>query len=383
MLLDKHIGGWDDKLGYGIDGSLFAKELLELDGMGKKRIQVWINSTGGSVYDGYNICNAILNTKTKVDTYCGGIAASMAGVIFQCGRKRIMADYGILMYHNPYNSDKPDASDNDMLTTMKNSLNKIICQKSGMDEQAVSVMMDRTTFINADEAYEMKLCDEIVSTSSLNTPRLKAANNNLQAYWNEAGAVMNNLLFPNKTRIKMKMVMNRLGLSEDAAEASVLTAIEGIQNKLKAAEAKNQADASAIEALQTQIGEKQTELDELKNQLDALKAEKDALSAEKEAAEKEAKLAEATNMVKGFAAQGRIKNDDATIQSWVNKAVEDMTGVKALMESLPLNRAAVTVGVQNQVPTGAAVTGGEDKRPSAASAAALTAMVQNNLKKKI
>ena len=177
--------------------------------------------------------------------------------------------------------------------------------------------------------------------------------------------------------------MNRLGLNEDAAEASVLSAIEGIQNKLQTAEAKNQADAEAIESLQTQISAKQTELDDLKNQLDALKAEKDALAAEKEAAEKEAKIAEATNMVKGFASQGRIKNDDATIRSWVNKAVEDMDGVKSLMESLPLNRAAVSIGVQNAVPAGAAVTGGEDKRPSAASAAMMTAMVKNRLNKQI
>jgi ATP-dependent Clp protease protease subunit len=61
--------------------------------MDKKRIQVWINSPGGDVDDGYNIYNAMLKTKTKVDTHCYGMAASMAGAIFQAGHRRTMADY--------------------------------------------------------------------------------------------------------------------------------------------------------------------------------------------------------------------------------------------------------------------------------------------------
>ncbi len=77
MLINKHIGN-DDQLGQGIDGSIFQAELLRLDTMGKKRIQVWISSEGGIVMDGYKIYNAILKSKTKVDTYNVGICASIA-----------------------------------------------------------------------------------------------------------------------------------------------------------------------------------------------------------------------------------------------------------------------------------------------------------------
>ena len=96
MLINKHIG-YDESDGMGIDGAEFERELMTLDTMKKKRIQVWINSPGGMVLDGWSIYNSILKTKTKVDTYCVGIAASIAGVIFQAGRERNMADYGILM----------------------------------------------------------------------------------------------------------------------------------------------------------------------------------------------------------------------------------------------------------------------------------------------
>jgi len=94
MLINTHIG-FDEADGMGIDGALFQKELLFLDTLGKKRIQVWINCVGGIVMDGYNIGSAILKTKTPVDTYNVGIAASIAGVLFMCGRNRVMMDYAL------------------------------------------------------------------------------------------------------------------------------------------------------------------------------------------------------------------------------------------------------------------------------------------------
>lgn len=360
MMLDKHIGGYDEKMGYGIDGSAFAAELLALDGMGKKRIQVWINSTGGSVVDGYNICNAILKSKTKVDTYCAGIAASMAGVIFQCGRKRVMADYGILMYHNPYIA-ADGSSDDGVLKSMKESLNKIVCQKSGMDEQAVAVMMDRTSFINAEEARTMNLCDEIESTSGLNAPRISRATNDLNVIWNEANLVLNNY-FNNQTPIKMKLVMNKLGLNVDAAEASAVAAIEAIQNQLSERESK-------IEALQAEITAQANAAEQATQALNAAQEQLTQLKNEKDAADEAARVAEATNMIKGYAAQGRIKNDDVTLQSWIAKAKDDMTGVKTMLESLPLNKAAVHIAVEPA------------KGEVATSAASLMAKVMNKTKK--
>lgn len=359
MMLDKHIGGYDEQNGYGIDGSQFAAELMALDGMGKKRIQVWINSTGGSVFDGYNICNAILKTKTKVDTYCAGICASMAGVIFQCGRKRVMADYGILMYHNPYTA--AGDSDDGVIKSMKESLNKIICQKSGMDEQAVSLMMDRTTFINANEAREMNLCDEVEQTAGLNAPRGVKAES-VTNYWKEANKVLNQY-FNQKPRT-MKLVTNKLGLNDDAAENSIVAAIEAVQNQLTEKD-------QTIEKLKNQISEKEQAAQAAADELKAAQDKLAELESEKKAAEEATKLAEATNMIKGYATQGRIKNDDVTLNSWIAKAKDDMEGVKNMLESLPLNKAAVTIGVENQ-----------SKDVPATSAAYLMAKVMNQTKKK-
>lgn len=358
MLIDKHIG-YDANEGYGISGSRFAEEMMALDEMGKKRIQVWINSIGGNVMEGYNICMAMLKTKTKVDTYCGGVAASIAGVIFQCGRKRIMADYGVLMYHNPYNAK--GESDSDGLNAIKDSLNKIICQKSGMDEQAMSAMMDRTTFINAEEAVTMNLCDEIESTATMNAPRLRAANNSLEMAWEECNTFLNKY-FDNQKPRTMKLVMNKLGLNEDAAENSVVAAIEGMQNKLTE---KDTEINNLKQTIQDKEAAAQKAADDLKEAQDKLAQ----LEKEKTDAEEAKALSEAQNMVKGYASQGRIKNDDVTIQSWVNSAVKDMEGTKNMLESLPLNKAAVTIGIVDN----------KDNKLPVTSAAMLTAQIRNKM----
>lgn len=362
MMLDRHIGGWDEQNGFGVNGSDFAAELMALDAMGKKRIQVWINSIGGSVVEGYNICNAILKTKTKVDTYCAGIAASMAGVIFQCGRRRIMADYGILMYHNPYSADSSD-QDSGVLSSMKDSLNKIIAQKSGMDAQAVALMMERTTFINAEEAQTMGLCDEVESTAGLNAPRKTLAGSPV-AYWKASSTVLNQY-FDNKKPRKMKLVTNKLGLHDDAAEASIVSAIEAVQNQLTEKD-------NTIQSLKDEIAAKEAAAQQAADDLKAAKDQLETLQSEKQAAEEAKALADATNMVKGYASQGRIKNDDVTIAAWAAKAKSDMDGVKTMLESLPLNKAAITIptNVNN---------GANDVQTSAAH---LMAKVMNNVKKK-
>src|ERR1035437_2216615 len=87
------------------DGQAFVRELLYMDGEGKKKIWVWINSPGGNVVDGGAIYGAILKTKTPINTFCYYEAASIAGVIFQAGKKRVMLETAKLMYHEAYSVD--------------------------------------------------------------------------------------------------------------------------------------------------------------------------------------------------------------------------------------------------------------------------------------
>jgi ATP-dependent Clp protease protease subunit len=339
MLINKHIGN-DDEDGPGIDGSLFQEELMALDGMGKKRIQVWINSVGGIVMDGYNICSAILKTKTPVDTYCMGMAASIAGVIFQCGRKRIMADYGILMYHNPYAGETTTSP---LLDNMKDSLNTLIRNKCGMSEDAVHRMMDRTSFIQADEAVQMKLCDTVEHTVKLNSKYLPRTTNDGRRYYEAAGRVLNKL-FDNQTPQKMLKVTNRLKLTDDANEDSILSAIEGIENRAIAAEdaltVANKKSSEELDAMNGKIKDAEDALAAMKKQYEECKAELDLEVEAKNKIAEEALDAKVVELVENAVKMGKIKNEATVIDGWKAQAKANFDGTKAMIDGIATNKKA-------------------------------------------
>ena len=368
MLINKHIG-MDDNDGMGIDGSLFQEELFALDSMGKKSIRVIINSVGGVVMDGYNICNAILNTKTPVDTYCAGMAASIAGVIFQCGRKRIMADYGILMYHNPYAGKTTESP---LLDSMKDSLNKIIGSKSGMNVDAVHRMMDRTSFVLADEAKQLNLCDVVDSSVKMNTKYMPRAMNDSLGYAEAANRILNKL-FDQTKKIKMLKVTNKLQLTEDANEESIVKAIDEVVNKAvtDAAVVLNKKSKDEMDALKCKLDDAEDKFKKMKDAYDVAKAELDDADDKAKKVEDVIKEEKAKSMIVDYVKAGKIKNEAKAILDWTAKAKVDMAGVKAMLESIPTNSKAVKFEVVNT-----------EKREPISSVAVEMARISNRLDSK-
>lgn len=348
MFIDKHIG-FDEDDGYGIMGDCFQKELLMLDSMDKKRIQVWINSVGGIVMDGYNIYNAILKSKTKVDTYCFGMAASIAGVIFQAGRNRIMCDYGILMYHNPFGGD------DDSVKAMRDSITKMIATRSGMTEDEVAKIMARETFLDAEEALTLKLCDKIEASGDYNKKRLSPSNSvEPKYYWREAGLITNKILESKNPR-KMKRVCNKLKLNEDATEDSILSEIGKIENRAEEMENSNKDKEKQLADKKDELKKKGEEYDKLKKEHDDLKAEvdkmkkdtKDAADAAKAKAEAE-ETDKAKDKVMNYVKIGKIKNEAKAIEKWTKIAKENPEELDDLFGALPLNKVANKI----ELPTG-------------------------------
>ena len=305
MLLNREIGQ-----DYGmIEAALFQEELMELDNMGKKRIQVWINSPGGLVLDSYNIYNAILKSKTPVDTYNVGIAASMAGAIFMAGRKRYMADYARLMMH-------PVANSNDSKTyaTLMDSISTMLCSKSKCSEEDVRYMMSNTTWLTASEAFEKGFCTDIENTSTSNS---KYAKHDASALWE----VANSLIITNTKTFQMKKVANLLNLNEDANEASIESAV----NKLIEANNKVVSEKQALEA----------SLLEAQNNVAAIQAQLDQANATANEAVQMVAENNATALVESF--KSRIGEKPEVIAMWTNLAKNDMDGTKAMLEALPVN----------------------------------------------
>lgn len=325
MLIDKHIG-FDETDGMGIDGNEFAKELLFLDSLNKKRIEVRINSVGGNVMEGMSIYNAILKTKTKVDTYNIGIAASISGVIFQAGRNRIMADYALLMIHNPMGGDKKS------LAKVKESLISMLMRKSNKTEAEISKLMDATSWLTAAECLQTNLCDSIEVSSELNKPRINTTQNVYDAYLS-AKTILNSF---KQTQIKtMKNLTNKLNVAENATENEMVAAVDTIVNNANAAvdAAKREAEAAKANAL-----EAEKKYNEIKAKFE---------DAEKAAADKAAEEAEtkAKEVVNEAVKAGKIANKEEVIAKWVNLAKSDLAGAKEMLAGIAVNKSGKTIEV--------------------------------------
>ncbi len=390
MLLNKHIG-YDEEDGMGIDGSLFQQELLQLDNMGKRAIQVWINCPGGSVVDGFNIYNAILKSKTPVDTYNVGIAASMGGVVFMAGRNRKMADYSLLMIHSPSGGENQK-----VLDAMSGSLVKMISAKSHTPEEDVKVLMNNTSWLTASDCLGKGFCTDIEITRQSNMKIAEA-----KAMWKDCTVIVNSILKQplNKKLTVMNKVTMKLGLVEAATEDNIIEAIKVIENKAYVAETKvlsmeNEAarklkevqDKAAAEVVaakaelatvkdacekaeddlltvKTTLTKTQSALTEIKNKYEAMEAEKNAaIEAENEA--------KAKSLVDSHVRTGRIKNDSKVIERWVNLAKEDFEGTEEMINAIPLSVKSPVI-----------ITGGEKSVDGIHATSAMALAVKNKLKR--
>lgn len=328
MLIDKHIG-YDSVDGIGIMGDQFQKELLFLDSLGKKRVKIYINSIGGSVVDGMSIYNAILKSNCKVDTYCTGIAASIAAVIHQAGRTRYMADYGILMFHNPSGTDDKETYDK-----IKNSIATMISSRCGKTFDDVCKMMDEVSWIDANEALTGGFCDEVENSNESNKKRLKVTQDVTMA-WKEASLLMNKLI---NTNTNMKKVTNKLNLQVEASEDAIVLAIEEIQNKANINSARVKELETEKEAIASDLLKAKNKVSELEGKITSV-----------EDAEKAAKLTVVKNnaeiFIKEAAKVGKIKNDATVIKSWVDKvnSEEEFESVKSLVESIQISKSAKNI----------------------------------------
>ena len=337
MFIDKDIGGKDKDGVPNIDGNLFLRELMYIsDVLGKSKEEVWINSPGGIVTEGQSIYAAILESKCNVDTVCYGIAASIAGVIFQAGKKRIMMDYAHLMYHPAYSEDgKADKG----LIALNNAICIMIATRTGKTEDEIWAIMnrgrvdDKGTWISAKEALEMGFCDEVRKSDARNSIESESIN----AVWKSANKIYNRIIEQPKIN-KMSKVLNKaLGLHEEASEEAAITAFNALNKKMDDLQTRYDNAVKTMDALNAEMDEfkkaKAKADDDAKN-----KADDDDKKAKAKADDdcKNAAEVAITDAVKS----GKIKNDASIIAKYKASYIANPELTKDLIDELPINRIA-------------------------------------------
>lgn len=310
MLVNKHIGN-DSESGEGIMGDQFTRELMFLDGLGKKSIQVWINSGGGVVTDGEQIAHAILNSKTPVDTVNTGTVASIAGPIFAAGRNRLMIDYSKLMMHPVSGGDEKSTK------AFEQTIRTMLSSRSYLSEDQVKRLMNRTTWMNPQECLDLGICTGIIYSNGVNTNK-------------DYNKIVNKLI--PKT---MNKITNKLGLDENSTEEVVLAKIEAME-----VENKSKFDKYCDELAASKLAKEDADskYNELKAKFDTMESEAKAKAADVLSNEAEVEINEAVKL-------GKIENKAEAIDKMKATYIANPTATKEILNAIPAKVAGAKLDV--------------------------------------
>ena len=143
-----------------------------------KRINIRLNSAGGSAFDGVAIMNAIKDHPAKVTVKVDGLAASAASIIAMAGDTIEMGDGAFMMVHNVTAAAFGNADDmRDMAKTMGKvnaELVDTIAKRCRKPVETVRGWLDAETWFTGDEAVEAGLADKVVSDPGATAKAVKA-----------------------------------------------------------------------------------------------------------------------------------------------------------------------------------------------------------------
>jgi ATP-dependent Clp protease protease subunit len=152
--------------------NLVVAQLLFLASEDPERdINIYVNSPGGVVYAGLAIYDTMQYVSAPVATICVGLAASMGAVILGTGAegKRASLPNSRVMIHQPMGGAQGQASDIQIqareIIKTKERLYAILAKHTGQSVEVIERDSDRDYWMNAEEAKEYGLIDNVLEKS--------------------------------------------------------------------------------------------------------------------------------------------------------------------------------------------------------------------------
>lgn len=135
----------------------------------KKDIIFYINSPGGSVYDGMAIYDTMQFVKCDVQTVGIGIQASMGAFLLSSGAKgkRFMLPHATTMIHQPSSGTRGKVTDMEIDLKeglrLKKKLNEILAKNTGQKLAKIEADAERDYWMSAAEAKKYGLIDDVIT----------------------------------------------------------------------------------------------------------------------------------------------------------------------------------------------------------------------------
>jgi ATP-dependent Clp protease protease subunit len=150
--------------------NLICAQLLFLESEDPdKDINLYINSPGGDITGLLAVYDTMKYIKPDVSTFCFGQAASAAAVLLGAGAKgkRYALPHARVLLHQPWGGVGGQASDIEIqareIMRMKEMINTMLSSDTGQTVERITKDTDRDYIIEAHEAVEYGLIDEVIS----------------------------------------------------------------------------------------------------------------------------------------------------------------------------------------------------------------------------
>ena len=135
----------------------------------EKDIQLYIHSPGGIISAGLAVYDTMRLVRCDITTICVGMAASMATVLLSAGAKgkRYALPYATIHMHQPMGGAQGQASDIEIaakeILRLQDIIRRLLAENTGQPYEKIARDADRDFYMNAEQAVEYGIVDEILS----------------------------------------------------------------------------------------------------------------------------------------------------------------------------------------------------------------------------
>ncbi|KPK48183.1 MAG: Clp protease ClpP [Dehalococcoidia bacterium SM23_28_2] len=135
----------------------------------EKDVNLYMNSPGGAISAGLAIYDTIQLARCDVATICVGMCASMATVLLSAGTKgkRYALPHSTVHIHQARGGATGEAADIEIYAKeiLRNQqvIRDILSKHTGQDPERIARDSDRNFFMDADQAREYGIIDEILA----------------------------------------------------------------------------------------------------------------------------------------------------------------------------------------------------------------------------
>jgi ATP-dependent protease ClpP protease subunit len=162
LMIFSTIGEWDD-MG-DVSAKAFAKDLAKLP-TSVKRLDIHINSPGGSVFEAQGIYSRLADHRSTKHVYVDGLAASAASIVAMVGHKIFIRANANMMIHMPSGLAMGNADDMRHMATALDSITEsminVYAKRTGLERDELRDLLAAETWFSPQDAVEKGFADEV------------------------------------------------------------------------------------------------------------------------------------------------------------------------------------------------------------------------------